>query len=265
MRMCQASARLEVPLGTCNSSVQAAWWPSPSLRCHPTTSNHPAPPPNRRCCVPATAPLCTGASSCRWGLVRGVGWAGGGGWPPRDWCIAAARTLPPPSRWPSHSHWLPQVRRALYPSEGAWQLLQCTPLVFPRARTKVPSAAPPCPQVLNKRGDCWDPRVLRNFHVLKDWGRKGLAKDGRERVCCFPGAYPKQDRLLMGDNRWVQERVQVGGAVHWVSRGPTSRVGGGRLKASCLAAAGCCGATWKWLNLCSLLPVAAAQPCCHHS
>ncbi len=55
--------------------------------------------------------------------------------------------------------------------------------------------------MLNKRGDCYVPRSLPNFHILRGWGRKGLSIDGTERICCFPGAYPEQDRLLTGDNR----------------------------------------------------------------
>ena len=59
-----------------------------------------------------------------------------------------------------------------------------------------------CPQVLSKREDCYEPRCLPNFHILRDWGRKGFAKkSGAERICCFPGAEPQQDKLLTGDNR----------------------------------------------------------------
>jgi len=58
-----------------------------------------------------------------------------------------------------------------------------------------------CPQVLSKSGNSYEPRCLTNFHILRDWGRKGFSKDGTERICCFPGAEPQQDKLLTGDNR----------------------------------------------------------------
>ena len=68
--------------GSLQLQCSAAWWSNsgPSLRRHANPPNHPAPPPNRRCCVPVTAPLCTGASSCRWGLVQSLGRAGGWRW-----------------------------------------------------------------------------------------------------------------------------------------------------------------------------------------
>ncbi|KAI7843745.1 hypothetical protein COHA_002643 [Chlorella ohadii] len=64
-------------------------------------------------------------------------------------------------------------------------------------------------QVLSKREDCYEPRCLPNFHILRDWGRKGFAKkSGAERICCFPGAEPQQDKLLTGDNRLLWMLVE---------------------------------------------------------
>lgn len=66
----------------------------------------------------------------------------------------------------------------------------------------------PALQVLDAEEGGYTPQCLPDFHVLKDWGRLGLTAGGRERVCCFPGADPCQDKLLVGDNRCTEEGGQ---------------------------------------------------------
>ncbi|PRW45110.1 glycine oxidase isoform X1 isoform A [Chlorella sorokiniana] len=63
-------------------------------------------------------------------------------------------------------------------------------------------------QVLDKRGERYEPRCLPNFHTMRDWGRKGLARDGTERICSFAGSHPKQDKLLTGGNRLLWMLVE---------------------------------------------------------
>lgn len=72
-----------------------------------------------------------------------------------------------------------------------------------------------CLQVLNKSGTSYTPKALPNFHILCDWGRLGLSATSTERICCFPGAHPKQDKLLTGDNRWGGSLGACSGQPAW--------------------------------------------------
>lgn len=116
--------------------------------------------------------------------------------------------------------------------------------------------------MLSKGGGGYRLQALPNFHILKDWGRKGLANDGTERICCFPEAHPQQDRLLTGDNRWVQEMVQVGGVRRAASR--SGRWGAVHYWRAC-AAAGYWSVVGEWDAVGERSPGCAAQLCCRHS